>query len=204
MSAMSTSATTLERMEDWLESLHSFAKNHSTLQEALDYHLSAQVPLSESIFRAGSDSYFQLFNFARQRLQEGAVQLSALDKHLLEHTDIGTFGLYEDTYVPLDYPMIAEAEYQGKEVELNKPKRGGSKKFYVYVKDPDTGNVKKVEFGDTSGLSVKISDPEARKSFAARHQCDKAKDKTTAKYWSCNLPRYAKSLGLAGGGNYYW
>ncbi len=97
-----------------------------------------------------------------------------------------------------------EAQYQGKEVELNKPKRGGSKKFYVYVKDPKTGNVKKVSFGDTTGLSAKINNPEARKSFAARHKCDTANDKTKASYWSCRLPHYAKSLGLSGGGHYFW
>ena len=77
-----------------------------------------------------------------------------------------------------------EAEYQGKKVSLNKPKRGGSKKFYVYVKS-DKGNVKKVSFGDTTGLSIKRDDPARRKSFRARHNCDTAKDKTSARYWSC-------------------
>jgi hypothetical protein len=82
---------------------------------------------------------------------------------------------------------ILEAEYQGRDVELNKVKRGGNKKFYVYVKDPKTGNVKKVSFGDTTGLSIKTKDPERRKSFRARHNCDSAKDKTKARYWSCRM-----------------
>ena len=113
------------------------------------------------------------------------------------------FGLYEGTWVPLEQPMI-ESEYKGRDVELNKPRRGGSKKFVVYVKDPKTGNVKKIEFGDTSGLKAKISDREAARSFAARHNCATKKDKTKAGYWSCRLPQYAKELGLEGGGNYFW
>jgi hypothetical protein len=106
--------------------------------------------------------------------------------------------------VALDCPMINEAEYQGKEVELNKPKAGGPKKYYVYVKDPSTGNIKKVTWGDTTGLKVKLDNPAARKSFVARHQCDQKKDKTKPGYWACNLPRYAKQLGLSGGGNFFW
>ena len=97
-----------------------------------------------------------------------------------------------------------EAEYQGKDVALNEPKAGGPKKYYVYVRDPSTGNVKKVTCGDTTGLKIKLDDKEARKSFAARHKCDQQKDKTKAGYWACNMPRYADKLGLSGGGNFFW
>jgi hypothetical protein len=117
-------------------------------------------------------------------------------------TDIGELAMYEGVEVPLDHPLV-EAEYKGKEVELNDPKRGGKKKFYVYVKN-EKGNVIKVQFGDTSGLKAKISDPAARKSFAARHNCAAKKDKTKPGYWSCNLPRYAAQLGLKDGGNFFW
>jgi len=95
-------------------------------------------------------------------------------------------------------------EEDEKDPPLNQPKRGGPKKFYVYVKDPSSGNIKKVTWGDTTGLSVKMNDPEARKSFAARHQCSTQKDRTSAAYWACNTPRYAKQLGLSGGGNFFW
>ena len=64
--------------------------------------------------------------------------------------------------------------------------------------------VKKVTWGDTTGLKIKLDDKAARKSFAARHKCDQQKDKTTASYWACNIPRYAKQLGLSGGGNFFW
>ena len=93
----------------------------------------------------------------------------------------------DDIYAHLEEELeITEAEYQGKKVKLNDPIRGGNKKFYVYVKN-DKGNVIKVSFGDTTGLSIKRDDPERRKSFRARHNCDTAKDKTTARYWSCRM-----------------
>jgi len=89
-------------------------------------------------------------------------------------------AICESTYKDLE---ITESMYQGKKVKLNDPIRGGSKKFYVYVKDGD--KIKKVSFGDTTGLSIKRDDPARRKSFRARHNCDTAKDKTSARYWSC-------------------
>ena len=93
----------------------------------------------------------------------------------------------EDKYSHLEEELeITEAEYQGKKVKLNDPIRGGSKKFYVYVKN-NKGNVIKVSFGDTTGLSIKRDDPERRRNFRARHKCDTAKDKTTARYWSCRM-----------------
>ena len=87
-----------------------------------------------------------------------------------------------------------DAEYKGRKVQLNKPTRGDVKKFKVYVKDPKTGNIKKVNFGHggTSAKSrgektmkIRKSNPKARKSFRARHKCDQQKDKTTAADWSC-------------------
>ena len=80
--------------------------------------------------------------------------------------------------------VITEAEYQGKKVKLNDPIRGGSKKFYVYVKN-EKGNVVKVSFGDTTGLSIKRDDPKRRASFRARHNCDNPGPKWKARYWSC-------------------
>jgi len=93
---------------------------------------------------------------------------------------------------------IKEAEYQGRKVKLNSPKRGGPKKFYVYVKNPKTGRVKKISWGDTSGLSVKAKDRGAVRSFVARHKCKQKNDKMKAGYWACRTPRY-KALGVKGG-----
>lgn len=93
--------------------------------------------------------------------------------------------------------MIQEAEYKGKKVQLNKPFRnsGGGKKFAVYVKNKN-GNIIKVSFGDPN-LKVRNNNKEAAKSFRARHKCSEKKDKTKAGYWSCNVGRYAKALGLS-------
>jgi hypothetical protein len=87
-----------------------------------------------------------------------------------------------------------EAEYQGRKVPLGKPMRGDVKKFKVYVKDPATGNVKKVNFGHggTSAkrlgqktMKIKKSNPARRKSFRARHNCANPGSRTKARYWSC-------------------
>ena len=91
---------------------------------------------------------------------------------------------------------IGEAEYQGRNVPLGKPMRGDVKKFKVYVKDPKTGNVKKVNFGHggksakragEKTLSIKKSNPARRKSFRARHRCDNPGPRTSARYWSCRM-----------------
>ena len=109
------------------------------------------------------------------------------------------FGIYEGTTVPLERPLIEAPE-------LNKPKRSaGPSKYVVYVKNPQTGNVKKINFGDKKGgLTSKINDRDAARNFASRHNCDTKTDKLSAGYWACRLPKYAKELGLKGGGNYFW
>jgi len=105
----------------------------------------------------------------------------------------------EKVLAQLDVSHIKEAEYQGKKVELNKPKRGGSKKYYVYVKNPKTDRVKKISFGDVTGLRTKAGNKKRAKSFAARHNCEKKNDKMKAGYWACRLPRY----GLVKGGKWW-
>ena len=91
----------------------------------------------------------------------------------------------------LDETELFDAEYQRRKVPLNKPMRGDVKKFKVYVKDPKSGNVKKVNFGHggTSAkrptMRIRKSNPKARKSFRARHNCANPGPKTKARYWSC-------------------
>lgn len=121
-------------------------------------------------------------------------------------SEIRNFGLYEGKRVPLEQPMLEAIRTEEREPELNKPKRSsGPRKYVVYVKDPKTGNVKKINFGDEKGgLTAKINDRDAARSFAARHNCDTKTDKLSAGYWACRLPRYAKELGLKGGGSYFW
>ena len=171
-----------------------------TIDETIAQLQESKTNILDNPFRLGSMMYFEVIKEARRLVSEGRYSITEVDKQILE-TDIGEFEIYEGEIVPLDCPF---AIYEEEDVELNTPKRGGPKKYYVYVKDPKTGNIKKVTWGDTTGLKVKIDDPEARKSFAARHKCSQQKDKTSASYWACRLPYYAKQLGLSDGGNFYW
>jgi hypothetical protein len=111
-----------------------------------------------------------------------------------QHWKIG--GNHPDTqrYVDAALNELTEAKYQGREVKLGKPTRGDVKKFKVYVRDPSTGNIKKVNFGHggTSAkrlgqktMKIKKSDPARRRSFRARHNCDNPGSRLKARYWSC-------------------
>lgn len=150
-------------------------------------------------YRVGSSKYFEYFREAREKYYKGELEIEPNEIDIME-SNLGEFAQFNGENVALDCIF----EESDKDVELNKPKKGGPKKYYVYVKDPSTGNVKKVSWGDTTGLKVKLNDPKARKSFAARHKCAQQNDKTSAAYWACRLPRYAKQLGLSGGGNFFW
>ncbi len=171
--------------------------------ENLIYHINEGLTLSENVFRIYSDEFFNLINEVRNLYQLGLIHLNEDDKWIV-NSNIGETGLYEGDTVWLDIPfeieddeeMVNEAEYRGRKVSLNSPFRtsGGPKKFAVYVKTPG-GNVKIVRFGDPN-LRVRNNNPGARKSFRARHKCDQKKDKTKAGYWSCNVARYRKKLGI--------
>jgi hypothetical protein len=177
------------------------------LSENLRYHVVNQLPLTENTFRYGSESFLNLWAEARSLYLREIIHVNDDDKEILEETDLGNYGLYEGVQVPLDLLLLEneeleEAEGKKKNPPIGKPKRGGSKKFYVYVRDK--GKIKKVSFGDTSGLSAKISNPKARQAFAKRHDCANKKDRTKASYWSCRLPRYAKLLGLKSSFSGFW
>ena len=181
------------------------------ISEGLRYHINNNLTLQETIYRPGSKAHIELIHEARLLWKQGVITLSGIDKQLFENTDLGKFGIYESQVVPLDFLMMIhenlteeEIEEEKKQPALGKPKRGGSKKFYVYVKDPKTKKVKKVQFGDTTGLSTKVNNPKARKAFAARQNCDQKKDRTKPGYWACNIGRYWKSLGGAKNFSGYW
>ena len=172
----------------------------------IEYHLKHGLALHENVYRYSSKAFIDLFAEARKLYESKQIELIPADVELISETDIGEYGVFEGNKVPLDLPMFNEAEYQGKDVDLNKPKRGGSKKFYVYVKN-NKGNVVKVQFGAKGGgqnLAVKLDDPARRKAFADRHNCKDKNDKTKPGYWSCRVNRYWKSLG--GSKNYpgFW
>jgi len=180
------------------------------LSEGLKYHIDNKKPLTEHVYRAGSAAYFNLWAEARDLYLREILDFSGDDLDILTETDLGHFGIYEGQKVPLDFIMeeVEEeldeaAKAKKKNPPLNKPHRGGSKKFYVYVKDPKTKRIKKVSFG-AQGMSAKINNPKARQAFSKRHNCPQKNDKTKASYWSCRLPRYAKLLGLKSSFSGFW
>jgi hypothetical protein len=170
------------------------------MTENLRYHVENKLPLTENTFRYGSKSFLDLWAEARYLYLREAIHVNDLDKEILAETNLGEYGMFEGKRVPLDMPMVDEDinEVDKKDPPIGKPKRGGAggKKYYVYVRNPKTKNIKKVSFGDSGGLKSKINNPEARRAFAKRHDCANKKDRTKASYWSCNLPRYAKALGI--------
>jgi hypothetical protein len=177
-------------------------KDGAETSESLKYHINEGLTLSENVYRIYSDEFFNLINEVRNLYDLGLIHLNEEDKWIV-NTDIGKTAVFEGETVWLDMPfeveddeMVNEAEYRGRKVNLNSPFRtpGGPKKFAVYVKTP-SGNVKIVRFGDPN-LRVRNNNPGARKSFRARHKCDTKKDKTKAGYWSCNVARYRKKLGI--------
>ena len=175
----------------------------NNISESLKYHLENNKPITENIFRPGSGAFYEVIKEARELFDLGKVNLCDVDKELYESTEIGKFGMFNGELVPLDLPMenieeLNEGEYKGKEVKLNYPMRntGSGKKYYVYVKNPKTGKVKKISFGDVKGgLTAKVSNPKARKAFSSRMNCSAKKDKTTAGYWSCRLNKFGHLFG---------
>jgi len=247
------------------------------MTENMKYHVENKLPITENMFRYGSEAFLDMWAEARYLFSRNAIHVNDLDKEILLETNLGEYGMYEGQKVPLDLPMLEEVDkpilpysdlldqikadselakmnsgklmdlyfeleqsiFDGnldnvsrllrnygvynkyisilqkrlneddkkKTPALNKPKRGGSKKFYVYVRDPKSKRIKKVSFGAAGGgqnLAVKIRDPKARKAFAARQRCKDKKDRTKPGYWACNIGRYWKSLGGSSNFSGYW
>lgn len=190
------------------ENLEKFAnrtlvlKKSVKISEELEYHINENLTLTNNVFMVYSKRYFELINEVRDLWTRDLIHLNEEDEQMVM-SDTGKVALFEGEMVYLDAPIedddfdyMNEAEHRGKKVNLNKPFRtpGGPKKFAVYVKTPG-GGVKKVTFGDPN-LRVRNKNKGAAKSFRARHKCDQKKDRTTAGYWSCNVGRYSKQLGL--------
>ena len=186
------------------------------ISEGLQYHLDNQIPLNENVYRYGSEEYFNLINEVRSLYKESNINLSLLDEELVKQ-EIGEKALYEDEDVWLDIPMeeievLTEAKFKGKNVKTSSPQRSssGGKAYKVYVSGcsaktkTNPSGVKQIRFG-SGGLKAKLTQPDRKKAYNARHGCSKGRhnDKCKAGYWSCRLPRYAKKLGLSGGGTWW-
>jgi hypothetical protein len=145
------------------------------------------IPLPRMLNPAEADIFAEkLANYMFESgLNDFDIDISTdIEGDVLEETYTG--DEFYEAYGIMHYntDKIDEAEYQGRKVPLGKPMQGDVAKFKVYVKDPKTGNVKKVNFGDPN-MKIKKSNPGARKSFRARHNCDNPGPRTKARYWSC-------------------
>jgi len=183
---------------------------NANISDGLRHHLQNGINISIPIYRVYSSAYYDLFEESRVLWKAGGLMVSEEDEWFL-NSDIGKFAEWDGQIVPLDIPMLVSEEedilkqaasYKGKSVKLNSPRRirkgessYGKKKFVVFV-SAGGGKIKRVTFGDPN-LAIKNSDPETAKSFRARHKCSTKKDKTSPGYWSCNVHRYWKQLGLS-------
>jgi hypothetical protein len=159
------------------------------VSEALQYHLDHGVGVDKNVFRPGSQKFYAVFREARKLFKEGKYKPHNREEQEMLESDLGEFGLYEGEKVPLDSPMLNEK----KDPPLNKPMKnsGGGKKYKVYVRNPKTGRIKMITYGDSKGgLKGNWNNAEARKSFAARHNCADKKDKMKAGYWACRAHKH--------------
>jgi hypothetical protein len=151
-------------------------------------HVKTKTPLHENIFRIGSDCYFNTIKQGREFYKIGLYEtINEEEKNMLENTELGEWVMIEGERVPLDFPMYVETIDEEKDPPVGKPMRNSSgKKYKVYVRNPKTGNVKKITYGDSKGgLKGNWNDADARSSFAARHNCEDKKDRMSAGYWAC-------------------
>lgn len=189
--------------EDVFDQMTGHSKHHYTIHidekkklvsEGLEYHISNKTPLTESVYRVGSDAYFDLIKEARVQYKKGNyTPLNEEEKEMLE-SDLGEWATFRGERVPLDFPMYVETlderkkrKKKKKDPPIGKPMKntGGGKKYKVYVRSK-SGRIKKISYGDSKGgLKGNWNSAEARKSFASRHNCAEKKDRTKAGYWAC-------------------
>lgn len=177
-----------------------YTQSNGSISEGLAYHLDNNIPLMESVYRIESDAWLSLINETRSLWENNIIDLNEDDLFIIS-TDAGSTGIYENETVLLDVPfyvdhVLYEAEYQGDEVDLNKPFRtpGASRKFAVYTKN-ESGNVVMVRFGQP-GMRVNNNDADKARSFRKRMRCSTPGPRWKARWWACNVVRYRKLLGI--------
>lgn len=146
-----------------------------------------EIPLARQLSESESDEYAE--RLANLMFESGYsdfdIEISTDDDKFIEEITLDGDDFYEEFGVMWynEDEALDEAEYQGRKVKLGKPMQGDVKKFKVYVKNPK-GNVVKVNFGDPD-MKIKKSNPERRRSFRARHNCDNPGPRHKARFWSC-------------------
>jgi len=172
----------------------------NTINEHIKYHIEQELSISESIFRIGSDAYLDFVNRLRDLHESGKINLTENDKFIVENLQTGKEGTLsiggKKKTVTLDDPHIRRKDEPGKLYVVYRPHKDGKK-------DKETGLVKAVAigFGEDTGpgnddVRQKHQDPARRKAFLTRHGCSKKTDLYAAGWWSCNLHKFWKKLGL--------
>jgi hypothetical protein len=158
-----------------------------TISEGLRFHITNDMPIRDNVYRHGTSRYFSLVNEARDLWKEGKLNLDEEDIEIME-SDLGQFGSFAGQQVPLDFPMMIDESLdeakkkKKKDPPIGKPTKntGGGKKYKVFVRNPKTGKIKKITYGDSKGgLKGNWNNAEARKSFAARHNWS-----STQRFWN--------------------
>jgi hypothetical protein len=179
----------------------SFNEYEKEINEHIRYHIENGLSISDSIFRVGSDAYLDFVNEMRKLFSEGKIKVSENDQFILEKLYTGKKGTYTDpdtgkkTSVTLDDPRISPSDIKTL--------------YYVYrpspsgEKDKDSGLPKAIMigFGEKPGAGKpdvrdKHQDPGRRAQFLARHNCKEKDDPYASGWWSCNIHRWYKQLGL--------
>jgi len=155
-------------------------RENSNVSDSLKYHIDNGLTLTNNIFKVYSESYFDLVNEVRELFNEGKIDLNEEDRLMIE-SDLGIKVKIGKEYVYLDAPYIHESE---EDILTESKNTKGNKKFAVYTKGKN-GGVKKVTFNNSNSI-IKES-----------LMCSQKTDRTTAGYWSCNVGRFAKQLGLS-------
>lgn len=171
-----------ENMPEWVQSKINKAADY--VDTAADYIESNK----DQDLAEGAKSHSELARLAHEAyiaaVRQGNAQMANHYKQAYEKHKRLAASERKSVAKGMAEGEMDEAKYQGREVPLGKPMAGDVAKSKVYVRDPKTGNVKKVNFGDPN-MRIKKSDPDRRRSFRARHNCDNPGPRTKARYWSC-------------------
>jgi hypothetical protein len=147
--------------------------------EPVEYKGNFQADLKSGMIERLNSKIDEAFFIGEDDIEEYDVENEQDIKEFIEF-----MREYQQQLNEADCDCLLEAKYQGRTVPLGKPMRGDSKKFKVYVKNPKTGKVVKVNFG-AKGMNIKKNNPVRRKAFRARHNCANPGPRTKARYWSC-------------------
>jgi len=177
----------MEKQDELTEGLDSSIFSESVVLESDQGATVFHIPLARELSEQEADEYAD--KLTSYLMSEGYndfdIEISTDEEQDLDEETYDGDDFFEEYGVLwFNEDELDEAEYQGRKVPLGKPMRGDVKKFKVYVKDPKTKNVKKVNFGDPDS-KIKKSNPARRRSFRARHNCDNPGPRTKARYWSC-------------------